>query len=98
MLEGKTVLLGVTGGIAAYKAADLCSKLVKQHADVNVVMTKNATEFISPRVFDSLTGRRTVTDTFDRNHEFHVGHIALAESSDLVLIAPATEYFAPEPE
>ena len=90
MLEGKTVLLGVTGGIAAYKAADLCSKLVKQHADVNVVMTKNATEFISPRVFDSLTGRRTVTDTFDRNHEFHVGHIALAESSDLVLIAPAT--------
>ena len=90
MLEGKTVLLGVTGGIAAYKAADLCSKLVKQHADVNVVMTKNATEFISPRVFDSLTGRRTVTDTFDRNHEFHVGHIALAESSDLVLIALAT--------
>lgn len=90
MLDGKTVLLGVTGGIAAYKAADLCSKLVKQNANVNVVMTKNATEFISPRVFDSLTGNRTVTDTFDRNHEFHVGHIALAEAADLVLIAPAT--------
>ena len=90
MLKGKTILLGVSGGIAAYKAADLCSKLVKQHADVNVVMTKNATEFISPRVFESLTGRRTVTDTFDRNHEFHVGHVALADAADLVLIVPAT--------
>jgi phosphopantothenoylcysteine decarboxylase/phosphopantothenate--cysteine ligase len=90
MLEGKTILLGVSGGIAAYKAADLCSKLVKQHANVNVVMTKNATEFISPRVFESLTGRRTVTDTFDRNHDFHVGHIALADAADLVLIVPAT--------
>lgn len=90
MLKGKTVLLGVTGGIAAYKAADLCSRMVKQRADVRVVMTHNATEFISPRVFESLTGNRTVTDTFDREHEFQVGHIALAEMADLVLIAPAT--------
>lgn len=90
MLEGKTVLLGVTGGIAAYKAAEICSKLVKKHANVYVVMTKNAMEFISPRVFESLTGNRTVTDTFDRNHEFQIGHIALADAADLVLIAPAT--------
>jgi phosphopantothenoylcysteine decarboxylase/phosphopantothenate--cysteine ligase len=90
MLKGKTILLGVTGGIAAYKAADLCSRLVRQHAAVNVVMTRNACEFISPRVFESLTGHRAVTDTFDRNHEFQVGHIALADATDLVLIAPAT--------
>ena len=90
MLKGKTVLLGVTGGIACYKAAALASALVKQHCDVQVVMTKNATEFITPLTFEHLTGNRTVTDTFDRNHTYQVEHIALADKADLVLIAPAT--------
>jgi len=90
MLKGKTVLLGVTGGIAAYKAAALASALVKQHAAVEVVMTKNATEFITPLTFEELTGRRTMVDTFDRNFSHQVEHIALAERTDLVIIAPAT--------
>ena len=90
MLKGKTVLLGVTGGIAAYKAAALASALVKQHAAVEVVMTKNATEFITPLTFEQLTGRRTMVDTFDRNFSHQVEHIALAERTDLVIIAPAT--------
>lgn len=90
MLKGKTVLLGVTGGIAAYKAAALASYLVKQHAAVEVVMTKNATEFITPLTFEQLTGRRTMVDTFDRNFNHSVEHIALADRTDLVLIAPAT--------
>lgn len=90
MLKGKTVLLGVTGGIAAYKAAALASCLVKQHAAVEVVMTKNATEFITPLTFEQLTGRRTMVDTFDRNFNHSVEHIALADRTDLVLIAPAT--------
>ena len=90
MLKNKTVLLGVTGGIACYKAAALASALVKQHCTVHVIMTKNATEFISPLTFEQLTGNRTVTDTFDRNHTFQVEHIALADQADLVLIAPAT--------
>ncbi len=90
MLQGKTVLLGVTGGIAAYKAAALASALVKQGAAVEVVMTKNATQFITPLTFEQLTGRRTITDTFDRNFTHQVEHIALAERTDLVLIAPAT--------
>lgn len=90
MLKGKTVLLGVTGGIAAYKAAALASALVKQHAAVEVVMTKNATEFITPLTFEELTGRRVMVDTFDRNFQHQVEHIALADRTDLVLIAPAT--------
>lgn len=90
MLKGKSVLLGVTGGIAAYKAASLCSSLVKQHCDVNVVMTDNATQFITPLTFENLSGNRTVTDTFDRNHQYNVEHIALADKTDCVMIAPAT--------
>ena len=90
MLKGKTVLLGVTGGIAAYKAAALASALIKQHAAVEVVMTKNATEFITPLTFEQLTGRRTMVDTFDRNFNHQVEHISLAERTDLVIIAPAT--------
>lgn len=90
MLKGKTILLGVTGGIAAYKAAALASALVKQHAAVEVVMTKNATQFVTPLTFEQLTGRRTMMDTFDRNFSHQVEHVALAERTDLVIIAPAT--------
>ena len=90
MLKGKTVLLGVTGGIAAYKAAALASALVKQHAAVEVVMTKNATQFVTPLTFEQLTGRRTMVDTFDRNFSHQVEHISLAERTDLLIIAPAT--------
>ena len=90
MLKGKTVLLGVTGGIAAFKAAALASALVKQHAAVEVVMTQNATQFITPLTFEQLTGRRTMVDTFDRNFSHQVEHISLAERTDLVIIAPAT--------
>ena len=90
MLQGKTVLLGVTGGIAAYKAAALCSALVKQHAAVEVIMTEHATEFIAPLTFEQLTGRRTIVSTFDRNFTHQVEHISLAHRTDLVLIAPAT--------
>lgn len=90
MLKGKTVLLGVSGGIAAYKAAALASALVKQHAAVEVVMTKNATEFVTPLTFEQLTGRRVMVDTFDRNFSHQVEHIALAERTDLVIVSPAT--------
>ncbi|MGM9548807.1 MAG: bifunctional phosphopantothenoylcysteine decarboxylase/phosphopantothenate--cysteine ligase CoaBC [Faecousia sp.] len=90
MLKGKTVLLGVTGGIAAYKAAALASTLVKQHAAVEVVMTENATQFITPLTFEQLTGRRTMVDTFDRNFTHQVEHISLAQRTDLLIIAPAT--------
>ncbi len=90
MLKGKTVLLGVTGGIAAYKAAALASALVKQHAAVEVVMTSHATQFVTPLTFEQLTGRRTMVDTFDRNFSHQVEHIALADRTDLVIIAPAT--------
>jgi phosphopantothenoylcysteine decarboxylase/phosphopantothenate--cysteine ligase len=90
MLKGKNVLLGVTGGIAAYKTADLASKLIKQHANVDVIMTKNATEFITPLTFESLTHTKCVTDTFDRNHPWEVEHIALADKADVLVIAPAT--------
>lgn len=90
MLKGKTVLLGVTGGIAAYKAAALCSALVKLHANVEVVMTQNATQFVTPLTFEQLSGRRTMFDTFDRNFSHQVEHISLAERTDLVIIAPAT--------
>ena len=90
MLQGKTVLLGVTGGIAAYKAAALASTLVKLHAAVEVVMTENATKFIAPLTFEQLTGRRVSVDTFDRNFVHQVEHISLAQRTDLVIIAPAT--------
>jgi phosphopantothenoylcysteine decarboxylase/phosphopantothenate--cysteine ligase len=90
MLKGKNVLLGVTGGIAAYKACELASALVKQHADVNVIMTKNATEFVAPLTFDALTHNRTVTDTFDRMHSYEIEHISLAEKADVIVIAPAS--------
>lgn len=90
MLQGKTVLLGVTGGIAAYKAAALASSLVKLHANVEVIMTQNATEFIAPLTFEQLTGNRTVTNTFDRNFAHQVEHISLADKADIVMIAPAT--------
>ena len=90
MLKHKTILLGVTGGIAAYKAAALASALVKLHANVEVVMTENATKFITPLTFEQLTGRRTMVDTFDRNFSHQVEHISLAERTDLVIVAPAT--------
>lgn len=90
MLKGKTVLLGVTGGIAAYKAAALASALVKLHAAVEVVMTENATKFVTPLTFEQLTGRRTMVDTFDRNFSHQVEHISLAQRTDLVIVAPAT--------
>lgn len=90
MLNGKTVLLGITGGIAAYKIANLASALVKLHADVNVIMTQNATNFINPITFESLTGNKCIVDTFDRNFKFKVEHIALAEHADVFMIAPAS--------
>lgn len=90
LLENKTVLLGVTGGIAAYKSASLASKLVKAGAEVRVIMTENATNFINPITFESLTGHKCVIDTFDRNFEFKVEHVALAQKADVIMIAPAT--------
>ena len=90
MLKGKTILLGVTGGIAAYKAAALASALVKLHATVEVIMTKNATEFITPLTFEELTGHRVMVDTFDRNFQHQVEHISLAQRTDLMIVAPAT--------
>ena len=90
MLKGKTVLLGITGGIAAYKAAYLASALVKLRASVEVVMTENATKFIAPLTFEQLTGNRVMVDTFNRNFVHQVEHIALADRTDLVIIAPAT--------
>lgn len=90
MLNGKTVLLGVTGGIAAYKIANLASALVKLHADVNVIMTQNATNFINPITFESLTGNKCIVDTFDRNFKFKVEHIALAELADVFMVAPTS--------
>lgn len=90
MLKGKNILLGVTGGIAAYKSADLASRLIKQHANVDVIMTENATQFIAPLTFEALTHNRCVTDTFDRNHPWEVEHIALADKADVLVIAPAT--------
>ena len=90
MLEGKNILLGVTGGIAAYKSADLASKLIKQHANVDVIMTENATKFVTPLTFEALTHNRCTTDTFDRNHPWEVEHIALADKADALVIAPAT--------
>ena len=90
MLENKTVVLGVTGSIAAYKIASLASMLVKQGADVRVIMTQNAVRFITPITFETLTGHKCLVDTFDRNFEFQVEHVSLAKQADLVLIAPAS--------
>jgi phosphopantothenoylcysteine decarboxylase/phosphopantothenate--cysteine ligase len=90
MLSGKTVVLGVSGGIACYKAAALASALVKLHADVQVLMTENATNFINPITFEQLTGNKALVDTFDRNFQHKVEHISVADRADLVLIAPAT--------
>ena len=90
MLKGKTIVLGVTGGIACFKAAALASMLVKQHAAVQVIMTENATKFVTPLTFEQLTGQKALTDTFDRNFQHSVEHIAVADRADLVLIAPAT--------
>ncbi|MBP0962815.1 MAG: bifunctional phosphopantothenoylcysteine decarboxylase/phosphopantothenate--cysteine ligase CoaBC, partial [Oscillospiraceae bacterium] len=90
MLKGKTVLLGVSGGIAAYKAAMLASDLVKSGATVHVLMTQNATEFISPITFETLTGNKALIDTFDRNFQWNVEHVALAKRADVFLVAPAT--------
>ena len=90
MLQGKTVLLGVTGGIAAYKMPNVVRMLKKMHCNVHVLMTQNATNFITATTFETLTGNKCLIDTFDRNFEFSVEHVALAKQADLVLIAPAT--------
>jgi phosphopantothenoylcysteine decarboxylase/phosphopantothenate--cysteine ligase len=90
MLKGKCVILGVTGSIAAYKIANLASALVKLHADVTVIMTQNATNFINPITFETLTGNKCLVDTFDRNFQYSVEHVALAKRADIVLIAPAS--------
>lgn len=90
MLKGKTVLLGVTGSIAAYKIATLASMLVKLHCNVHVIMTKNATNFIHPITFETLTNNRCIVDTFDRNFQYNVEHVSLAKQADVVLIAPAS--------
>ena len=90
MLKGKHVVLGVTGGIACYKACELASLLIKQHADVQVIMTANATQFVTPVTFEQLTGNKALTDTFDRNFVHSVEHIAVADKADMVIIAPAT--------
>ena len=89
-LEGKTVLLGVTGSIAAYKIAYLASALKKRHADVHVLMTENATNFINPITFETLTGNKCLVDTFDRNFQFQVEHVSIAKKADAVMIAPAS--------
>ena len=90
MLQGKTVVLGVTGSIAAYKIANLASMLVKLHADVHVIMTKNATHFINPITFETLTSNKCLVDTFDRNFQFNVEHVALAQRADIFMVAPAS--------
>lgn len=90
MLKGKTVVIGVTGSIAAYKMADVASALVKLHADVHVLMTKNACNFINPITFESLTSNKCIVDTFDRNFEFDIKHISLARKADVFVVAPAS--------
>ena len=90
MLKGKCVVLGVTGSIAAYKIASLASALVKQHAAVHVIMTKNATNFINPITFETLTGNKCLVDTFDRNFDFSVEHVSLAKQADIFMVAPAS--------
>ncbi|MBD5508096.1 MAG: bifunctional phosphopantothenoylcysteine decarboxylase/phosphopantothenate--cysteine ligase CoaBC [Lachnospiraceae bacterium] len=90
LLKEKHIVLGVTGSIAAYKIASLASMLVKRQADVTVIMTPNATNFINPITFESLTGNKCLVDTFDRNFEFQVEHVSLAKQTDVVLVAPAS--------
>ena len=90
MLKGKTVVLGVTGSIAAYKIANLASALVKLHADVHVIMTQNATNFINPITFETLTNNKCLVDTFDRNFQFNVEHVSLAKKADVFMVAPAS--------
>ncbi len=90
ILKGKTVVLGVSGSIAAYKIANLASMLVKKGADVHVIMTKNACNFIHPITFETLTGNKCLVDTFDRNFEFHVEHVSLAKKADIFVVAPAS--------
>lgn len=90
LFKDKHIILGVTGSIAAYKIASLASMLVKKQADVTVIMTKNATNFINPITFESLTGNRCLVDTFDRNFEFQVEHVSLAKQTDVFLVAPAS--------
>ena len=90
MLKDKTVLLGVTGSIAAYKIAYLASALKKLHADVHVLMTKNAVNFINPITFETLTGNKCLVDTFDRNFEYSVELVSLAKQADILMIAPAS--------
>ena len=90
MLTGKTIVLGVTGGIAAYKSANLASMLVKLNADVHVIMTQNATRFITPMTFETLTNNKCIVDTFDRNFSFDVKHVSLAKRGDLFVVAPCT--------
>lgn len=90
MLKGKTIVLGVTGSIAAYKIANLASMLVKKHANVQVIMTENATNFINPITFETLTGHKCLVDTFDRNFEFSVEHVSLAKQADVFMVAPAS--------
>ena len=90
MLKGKTVILGVTGSIAAYKIANLASMLVKMHCDVHVIMTKNATNFINPITFETLTSNKCLVDTFDRNFQYNVEHVALAKRASIMMVAPAS--------
>ena len=90
MLKGKTVILGISGSIAAYKIASLASALVKKHCDVHVIMTQNATNFINPITFETLTGNKCLVDTFDRNFDFSVEHVSIAKKADAVLVAPAS--------
>ena len=90
MLKGKTVVLGVSGSIAAYKIADLASKLSKLHCNVHVIMTRNATNFIHPITFETLTNNKCLVDTFDRDFQYNVEHVSIAKKADLVLVAPAT--------
>lgn len=89
-MKGKTILLGVTGSIAAYKIASLASMLVKKQANVHVIMTKNATNFINPITFETLTGHKCLIDTFDRNFQFQVEHVSLAKQADMIMVAPAS--------
>ena len=90
MLTGKHIILAVTGSIAAYKMANLSSMLKKLNCDVTVIMTENATNFINPITFETLTGNKCLVDTFDRNFQYNVEHVSLAKKTDLVLIAPAS--------
>ena len=89
-MKGKNVVIGVTGGIAAYKTPNLVSMLVKAGYTVDVIMTENSGNFITPNTFEALTGRRCITDTFDRSHSFEIEHISLAEKADCFMIAPCT--------